>query len=83
MLSTLFSSQIQNTALHPLPEKKINSIPAERKTPGLRQPKSAAGRGEAGGELHSHKTKSELLKQLFQMKRRRRKEERQALIPSQ
>lgn len=49
----------------------------------VRQPKSAAGRGEAGRELHSHKTESELLKQLLPMKRRRRKGERQALIPSQ
>ena len=55
-----------------------------RECPGLRQPKSTACRGEAGGKLQSHKTESELLKQLLPMKRRRRRrmEERQALVPS-
>lgn len=50
-----------------------------REYPGLREPKSAAGRGELGGEPHS--PESEPLKQLLPMKRR--KKERQALVPSQ
>lgn len=47
--------------------------------PGLRQPETDKGRGEAGGEPHSKTVRAtEAMK-----KKQKRKGERQVLIPSQ